>query len=227
VGYATPLIGSSFGALLMASGLALWDGFRRVRGLSRAVRVVRWAAGGLLLAAILPLWFAGDSALALSLTLMAAIAAPPARRHPSPWHNAVILPPALALTGISFFLVAGFARVGEDITSPASLATTICGGLAARVLGEALGLLVSPATPPGRLFDALYLLLTLLAGANVLTTLWQRGVMWEAAAEESRLLGVWLAWSAAWLSPRHHPRLRAGLIAVVAILLIALALGAG
>jgi hypothetical protein len=223
VSYAAPLIGLSFGALLTASGLALWDGFHRVQGLPRAVPVVRWAAGGLLLAAILPLWVAGSPALVISLILMAAIAAPPIRRHSSPWHTVVILLPALALTGIGFFLAAGFARAGGDIASPASLAAAICGGLAARVMGEALGVLASPDAPLGRLFDALYLLLTLLVGANALTTLWQRGVMWGSAGESSAA-GVWLAWSAAWLSPRKPSRLRAALVVAAALLLVVSAL---
>jgi hypothetical protein len=107
-----------------------------------------------------------------------------------------------------------------------SIVSIIYSGLAARVLSEALGALVSPTAAPGRLFDALYLLLTLLAGAGALTTLWQRGVVWERTARESGLAGVWLAWTAAWLSPRQRPRLRAGLIAAATLLLIVLALEA-
>jgi hypothetical protein len=100
----------------------------------------------------------------------------------------------------------------------------ICGGLAARVLGEAVGAFVSPTAAPGRLFDALYLLLTLLVGANALATLWQRGAVWERTTGEGSLAGTWLAWSAAWLSPRQRPRLHAALVALAALLLIALTL---
>jgi hypothetical protein len=225
VGYVTPLIGLSLGALLMAVGLALWDGSRPVPGLAHAIRVIRWGTGGLLLIAILLLWVAGYSTLAISITLMAAIAAPPARRNLSPRYSAITLLPVLVLTGACFFLVMGPVQRG-DISSSTSLAATVCGGLAARVLSEALGTLTSPTTVPGRLFDALYLLLTLLTGANALANLRQRGVVWEGTSGESGLLGAWLVWSAAWLCPRERPRLRAVLAAVAAVLLIVLALKA-
>jgi hypothetical protein len=227
VGYATSLIELGFGALLMATGLALWDGFRQMPGLAHAIRVLRWGVGGLLLIAILPLWVAGHSALVLSLTLMAAIAAPPDRRSLSPRRNAVALLPVLVLTGACTFLITGLVQTRGDIVSPVGLVATVYGGLAARVLSEALGALASPTAVAGRLFDALYLLLTLLIGANALVNLWQRGVVWEGNPEESGLLGVWLAWGAAWLSPHRRPRLRAGLVAVAALLLIILAVGAG
>jgi hypothetical protein len=136
-----------------------------------------------------------------------------------------VLPP-LVLAGIGLVLVAGPARIGGDAITLVSLAPAIYGGLAARTLGEALSALASPAAPMSRLFDALYLLLTLAAGAITLTTLWQRGVVWEDDPAESGLLGAWLVWSAAWLSPREHPRQRASLIAVATSLLILLALTA-
>jgi hypothetical protein len=211
VGYAIPLIGLSFGALLTTTGLALRDGFRPMPGLAHATRVIRWGTGGLLLIAILP--------------LMAAIAAPPTRRNLSPRYNAITLLPALVLTGACFFLVMGSVQRG-DIASSTRLAAVVCGGLAARVLSEALGTLTSPTTVPGRLFEALYLLLTLLIGANALTNLWQRGLAWEGTSGKSGLLGAWLAWSATWLCPRERPRLRAVLAAVAAVLLIVLALKA-
>jgi hypothetical protein len=227
VGYAIPLIGLSFGALLTATGLALRDGFRPMQGLAHATRVIRWGVGGLLLIAILPLWVVGYSTLVLSLTLMAAIAAPPPRGNLSSRYNAITLLPALVLTGVCLCLTAGFVKVGGDVASSASLVALVYGGLAARVLSEALGALASPTAVPGRLFDALYLLLTLLVGANALVSLWQRGLAWEGNPEANGLLGAWLAWSAAWLSPRTHPRLRAGLVAVAAVLLIMLVLGVG
>ena len=227
MGYAIPLIGLSFGALLTVTGLALREGFRPMPGLAYATRVIKWKIEKLLLAAILPLWVVGHSALVLSLALMAAIAAPPPRRNLSFRYNAITLLPVLVLTGACLLLITGLVQAREDVASSASLVATICGGLAARVLSEALGALAGSTVVPGRLFDALYLLLTLLAGANMLAKLWQRGLAWEGNPEESGLLGVWLTWSAAWLSPRSRPRLRAGLIAVAAVLLIILALGAG
>lgn len=223
--YATPLIGLSFGALLMATGLALWGRSRSIPGLAHAIHVLRWGVSGLLLIAILPLRVAGHSTLMLSLTLMAAIAALPVRRNLSPRYNGITMLPVLVLTGACVFLITGLVQTGGDIASSTSLAAVVCGGLAARVLSEALGTLASPPAASGRLFEALYLLLTLLTGANTLANLRQRGVVWEGNSGESGLLGAWLAWSAAWLSPRQRPRLRAGLAAVAALLLIILALG--
>lgn len=227
MGYVTPLIGLSFGALLTATGLALRDGFHPMPGLAHAARVIRWGVGGLLLIAILPLWAAGYPTLVLSLTLVAAIAAPPARRDLSSRYYAVTLLPVLVLTGTCFFLITRVVQARGDIASSVSLVAAVYGGLAARVLSEALDALASPTAVPGRLFDALYLLLTLLIGADALVNLWQRGLAWEGNPEVSGLLGVWLVWSAAWLGPRKHSRLRAGLSAVAAVLLIMLALGIG
>jgi hypothetical protein len=227
VGYVAPLIGLSLGALLAAMGVALWDGIRPTPRLAHAIRVIRWGVGGLLLIAILPLWAAGDSALVFSLTLIAAIAAPPTRRRPSPWYDANTLLPVLVLTGTCLFLITRLVQTGGNIASSVSLAAAVYGGLATRVLSEALGVLASPGTPISRLFDVFYLLLTLLVGANALTTLWQRGLVWEGNPDQSSLLGAWLVWSAAWLSPRERPRLRAVLAAMAAVLLVMLALGIG
>jgi len=58
-------------------------------------------------------------------------------------------------------------------------------------------------------------------------SLWQRGVAWEGSASEGGLIGAWLVWNAAWLSRRWHPRLRAALTTVAALLLIVLALNVG
>jgi hypothetical protein len=218
----------SLGALLTALGLALWNRSRQVSGLSPAIRAIKWTAAGLLLATTPLVWIGSRPALVLHLTLAAAIATPPAgRRHHLPRRDAVTVLPALALAGAGFFLDAGGTRFGGHTISAMSLAVAVYSGLAARVLGEALGRLANPAAPVSRLFDALYLLLTLLVGANALATLWQRGVVWEASPGESGLPGVWLAWSAAWLIPHARARLKAGLIAVAAILLIVLALGTG
>lgn len=228
MGYATPLIGLSLGALLTALGLALWNRFRQVSGLPPAIRAIKWTAAGLLLATTPLVWIESHPALILHLTLAAAIATPPVgRHHHLPWRDAMTVLPALALAGAGFFLDTGFARFEGHTISPMSLTVAVYGGLAARVLGEALSTLANPAAPVSRLFDALYLLLTLLVGANALAVLWQQGVVWEASPGESGLPGVWLAWSAAWLIPHARARLKAGLIAVAAILFIALALGTG
>lgn len=253
---AMPIIGLSVGMLLAALGLALWDGFRHTAGLDRAAQVISWIAGGLLLVTLPLLWIEahGHYTRALHLTLMAAIAAPSInRRQRSLWRDAIRMLPSLVLSGIGLALVTEDSHRGIHYTGlltlpvwaieegliaqlptillaePSALLGTaflVCDGLVVRVLGEVLGTLARPDTPISRLFDLLYLLLTLLIGANALANLRQRGLAWEGNPEESGLLGAWLAWSAAWLSPRKRPRLRAGLVAVAAVLLIVLALKA-
>lgn len=226
--YATPLIGLSLGALLSALGLALWSQFRQVSGLPPAIRAIKWTATGLLLAATPLLWIGSHPAPVLHLTMAAAIATPPVgRRHHLPWRDAMTALPALALASAGFLLDVGLARFGGHTISPMNLTAAVYSGLTARVLGEALSTLANPAAPVSWLFDALYLLLTLLVGASALAALWQWGVVWEASPGENSLPGVWLAWSAAWLIPCARARLKAGLIAVAAILLIVLALGTG
>jgi hypothetical protein len=249
----TPIIGLSVGMLLTAFGLTLWNGFRQTTGLDRAAQVISWIAGGLLLIAFPLLWSEahGHYTRALHLVLMAAVAAPSInRRHHFPSSGAIRMLPALVLSGIGLTLVAeNFqgTHYTDLLTLPAwisqeglfaqpptvslaepsmllNMAFMFCDGLVARVLGEALGTLVHPVATPSRLFDALYMLLTLLVGTTTLTNLWQRGMVWEGSPAESGLLGAWLAWSAAWLSPREHPRLRAALIATATLLLVLLAL---
>ena len=225
MGLAIPLLGLSFGTLLTASGLAFWGRFRRVEGLALATRAVKWMATGLLLAAVPFLWIGSHPALILHLALAAAIAAPSVDRHQHPqWYDAMTVLPALFLAGLGLFLAAGPAQARMSAITLVDLAPAIYGGLAARTLGEALGVLANPAAVMSRLFDALYLFLMLAAGATTLATLWERGIAWEGNSADSGLLGVWLAWSAAWLSPREHPRLRAALIATATLLLVLLAL---
>jgi hypothetical protein len=119
--------------LLAAAGLALWDGFRQVPGLSRAVDSNAWLAGALLLIGTLLAWqgnrslsglvpspsallgvdavegpaLSGIEGPAPHLILMAALAAPPLprthRRRSAPWSAALRILPALALVGVGLF----------------------------------------------------------------------------------------------------------------------------
>jgi hypothetical protein len=132
--------------------------------------------------------------------------------------------PALILVAISLYSVTGPVQPDAADFEPtlAGLALVAYAGLVVRVIGEALGSQVDPATPPSRLFDALYVAFTLLIGGNALLSLWQRGVVWEGDDTESGLVGAWLAWSGAWLSPLHRPRLRAAFITGAALLLLIL-----
>jgi hypothetical protein len=226
----TPLIGIGLGTLLAAAGLVLWGGHRQVRGLGQAIRSILWLTCGVLLLATLSLWMNGSRqhALVLRLIPVAAIAAPIVGRRRSVQHDAAAMLPTLLLTGVGYYLITGVGQPEPhsfELTL-ASLVLTVCAGLAVRVVSEVLSLPVDPATPPSRLFDALYVLFTLLVGGNTLLTLWQRGVMGEGNTIELGLVGVWLAWTGAWLSPRSHPRLRAASIAGAALLLTLMVLGA-
>jgi hypothetical protein len=222
--------GLAFGALLTALGLALWDGFRQVPGLPRAVRVIGWLAGTLLLIAAVLAWQGqGISENTAGLILMAALATPPTIRHRryASWGRVARLLPALILAGI------GLLRLPIPVPTKASglpitlseLAVAICGGLGARTLGEGLSELIAPAHHARESFATAYALLTLLVGGAALVNLWQRGMMWGGHAGEGGLAGVWMTWSAAGFSPRQRPRLRAALTVLAALLLTALAAG--
>jgi len=222
--------GLACGVLLTAIGLAAWEGSRQMSDLARAARVVNWLAGAILLAGALLAWW-GDPALsapASRLLMMAVLAAPVGtRRHHSkfwpkswpkpwskPWGNVARALPALVLTGIALFGPFGPASTESGVL--VSLMLVVCGGLGARALGQALSLASGAAWPCA----AAYALLTLLVGGVALVNLWQRGTVWSGRPGEGGLAGAWLAWSAAWLSLRRYPRLRAGLIIVAALSLI-------
>jgi hypothetical protein len=114
-----------------------------------------------------------------------------------------------------------------------TLAVVICAGLGACTLGEVLAEIITPGPDaeggaPDRvdgLLNATYALLTLVVGGTELINLWQPGLAWGQTSGISRLTGVWLVWSAAWLSPRHIPWLRASLtiVSVLALLWATLA----
>jgi len=235
------LTGLACGTLLAAAGLVLWGSPRQLPGLSRTVRVISWLAGGLLLIGAVLAWQEDYSlsAPALRLTLMAALAAPPGiHRHTrSPWGSLMLTLPALALAGASLFWtpewtpaptgmeVSNLLGAPGKLTAIRLLAVIICAGLGARALGEALSTIAVPALHIERPAATTYALLTLLVSGTTLSNLWQQGAVWGGIASEGGLAGAWLAWSAAWLGPRHPRRLRAALTAVAASLLIVLAAG--
>jgi hypothetical protein len=236
------------GVLLGAAGLALWDGFRPMPGLSRAVDSSAWLAGGLLSVGALLAWQGnrdlsgpapGPSTLlgvdsvegpVPHLVLLAALAALPLpriqRRGPAPWSETLRILPALALAGASLFWTPEPAA-GADSSSRVLvvLGVVVCAGLGARALGQALSEMADPAPHIEWPLAATYAVLTLLMGSTALVNLWQRGLAWDGSAGQAGLAGAWLAWSAAWWGPRQPRRLRAGLVAAAALLLIALAAG--
>lgn len=214
---ATILGGLASGVLLTAVALALWDGFRPTPGIGRAVQILGWLAGALLLLGALLAWLGLHAFPAL--LLMAAVAAPQGLRRSS-WSNALPLLPPLALAVIGL----AWKPVADDGAVLVALAATLCGGLGARALGEALRTLAgqSPVEWPGL---AAYALLTLLAASLALANLARRGMLWSGQPVESGLAAAWLAWSAAWFVPRDRARLRVGMIIVATLALIVSALG--
>jgi hypothetical protein len=214
---ATILTGLASGALLTAAALALWDGLRQMPGIGRAVRIVSWLAGTLLLLGALLAWL--DTRAFPGLLLMAALAAPQGLRRSS-WSNGLPFLPPLALAGIALFWV----PAAEGGAVFVALAAAICGGLGARALGEALRVLAGQ-TPAGWPGLATYALLTLLAAGLALANLVQRGTLWSGSITESGLAAAWLAWSTAWFTPRERARLRASVIVVAAVVLVIVAAG--
>jgi hypothetical protein len=242
VSAAVAFTGLACGALLAAAGLALWGGSRQdastLDAMCATVRAIRWVAGGLLIVGALLAW-QGRSSLpgaALHLILMAALAAPPEihRHRLARWARVLPILPALGLAGAGLIWALGAMRAsaGSGPVTPSQVALTICGGLAARALGMAAGTFgVAEGDGAGSIphlewpSTAAYGLLTLIVGGTLLANLWQRGWAWDGTTGERSLAGVWLAWTAAWMTPRRSRRLRAAFIAVAALLLIVLAAG--
>jgi len=229
------LAGLACGALLTTAGFALWHALRPLPGLSQAVRALGWLTGALLLSGALSAWLGGGgfASCVPHLLLMAALATPPAprfllgpRRSAAPWNDFLRLLPPLALAWAGLLCTAT-PVVGEVSGPPVAqgleLAIVVCGGLGARALGLAFGEIVT--STPGVAWPSAvaYAWLTVLVGGVALASLAQRGSVWDGTPVETGLAGVWLAWSAAWLSPRQPARLRTALTAVAAVFLIALA----
>lgn len=226
--------GLACGTLLTTTGLILWGGPHKTPPLSQALDALRWLSGGLLLIGAVFAWRAGDTLfpLPMRLTLIAALVAPPdIHRHPrSPWSSLPFVLTALILTGVSLAWTAlqapgtaGFEEYGGGGLASAGLrlATTICGGLGARASSEALSGVAGPFSPAAWPFTATYTALTLLTAGVVLVNTWQWGTMWMGPTEEGGLIGAWLAWSAARFGPHRPAWLRATLIVIAALVLIA------
>ena len=144
--------GLACGLLLAGMGATLKDGFRPVPGLARAVQLIGWLAGAILLAGALSLWVEnpGLPTSGLRLALMAALAAPLTlqRRCHSHWRNAMHVLLALILTMAGLFWALGF--IGAEATGstvwltaltasrvalaapPIILVVIVCAGLGAR-----------------------------------------------------------------------------------------------
>lgn len=224
-------VGLACGALVAGAGLALWYCYRQAPGIPRAVHVIRWVAGALLIVGALEWWRGGHnpSAPVLQLILMATLVAPPGvngRSLASRSHVLLILP-ALVLAGTGLFWIS--APVETDTVNgpiaPVGLAVTVCGGLGARAVGLVLSKVATSGPHVEWPSTAAFALLTLIAGSAALVNVWQRGTVWVGTGSESGLAGAWLAWAAAWAGRRQPPWLRAGLTIVAAVSLILVAAG--
>jgi hypothetical protein len=146
------LVGVANGTLLAAIGLGLWGHKRHPRELARAVGAVRWLAGALLAigTVLARVREPGPAVPAPELILMAALAAPPGfrfHRRPLDWRDTTLILPALILAGAGLFQVASSASIAAQAAlEPTALAITICGGLGARALGQALYWTIAPAS---------------------------------------------------------------------------------
>lgn len=168
-----------------------------------------------------------------SLILMAALAIPfelGTRQRPH-WAQSLRYVPALLLAGTALVHMDG-ADVGaavEDWVTPIRFLLTVCAGLGARTLGQALRVITTGNGETERPGTLAYGLLTLVSGSAALVNLWQRGTVWAGADSVMRggIAGAWLAWSADRLASSWHPRLRALLTAAAALLLILVAAKGG
>jgi hypothetical protein len=127
--------------------------------------------------------------------------------------------PALWLAGATLILGVERPSPAVDALMPTLLAFALCGGLAARALGDALVGLLAGATEAGNA-EATYLLLTLLVGGSLLVDLWRFGGWLGGRGATMALVGPWLAWVAVRFLPRRWARVRAAGAGFAALLLI-------
>lgn len=239
------LIGLGCGMLLVAVSFGLWSGYLGEPALSRGAHATAWGAAGVLVAGALLVWGSGLPALeslvgvidrqgfegpVLSLILMAALAIPLKVNVPQSglWSCSLLYLPAwvLATMALMQIVTPGMVVLRTDWVTPVRFSLAVCGGLGARALGQSLQLIAAGVTYvewPGTLT---YALTTLVFGFIALVNLWQRGQLWAGTNPVLRggLAGAWLAWSADWLAPRRHRRLRGVLTIVAALLLIVAAI---
>ena len=198
-----------YGGLLAVAGLTLWGDFRDLCRLDRAAVAIRWVAAIVLLLSILLDVFRGRG---LSVLLfLASVGAPahgPARRV-SRWCSSLSIAPALALTGVSLFTDSGLWADQQSwrlFASVRGVAFLGCGAIGVRALAAHLMHLQGPTRPHGKSSVITYFALTLLVGGLTMTSLWQRGMLWDQSAEHARLALAWLVLTAARMMQRKPLR---------------------
>jgi len=241
------LVGLASGILMAALGIALWSGLRGTPHLSRGAGGAAWLAASLLVFGALLAWGSGLPALeglattlgmphsegpVSSMVLMAALAIPfeSGTRKKADWSQSLLYVPALLLAGTALARLGGSGVGGaDDWVTPIRFSLSVCAGLGARTLGQALRMIAAGNGEMERSGALAYGLLTLVSGSAALVNLWQRGMVWAGADSVMRggIAGAWLAWSADRLASSWHPRLRATVTAAAALLLILVAVKGG
>jgi hypothetical protein len=164
-----------------------------------------------------------------SMILMAALAIPfeSRARRKADWSQSLLYVPALLLAGTALARLGGSdaGDAVDDWVTPIRFLLTVCAGLGARTLGQALRVIAAGNGEMERSGTLAYGLLTLVSGSAALVNLWQRGTVWAGVDSVMRggIAGAWLAWSADRLASSWHPRLRATVTATAALLLILVA----
>jgi hypothetical protein len=238
------LVGLASGMLMAALGIALWSGVRGMSHLSRGARGAAWLAASLLVFGALLAWGSKLPALeglatmlrmpdaggpVSSMILMAALAIPFDSRaqKKADWSRSLLYLPALLLAGTALARLGGpdGVNAADDWVTPIRFLLTVCAGLGARALGQALRVVAVGNGETERSGTLAYGLLTLVAGSAALVNLWQQGTVWAGTDSVMRggMAGAWLAWSADRLASSWHPRLRATVTAAAASLLILVA----
>ncbi len=223
-------LGLALGLLLGGVGLTVASRFRDLGDLRPAIRTINsLATAAMLISVPLGGWKAAQIPEPAWRLAIVAFLATPLIEHsdtPSSWNLALFSSPAVLVGGMALFWTMMAAPTSAD-GSPISLLRlliVLCGGIGARLLGEALQTLALKAPARDWPLSAMSVALTLLAGGLGLLNLWQRGTAWHGDSIVQRgLISIWLAWLGAWMWPRRYPRIRAGLTVVAALLLISVA----
>lgn len=238
------LVSLASGMLVAALGIALWSGLRGIRRFSRGAGGAAWLAASLLVFGALLAWGSRLPALeelattlgmphaegpVSSMILIAALAIPfdSRARKKVDWSQSLLYVPALALAGAALARLGGSGAgdAADDWVTPIRFSVTVCAGLGARALGQALRVIAAGNGETERAGPLAYGLLTFVSGSAALVNLWYRGTVWAGVDSVTRggIAGAWLAWSADRLASSWHPRLRATVTAAAALLLILVA----
>lgn len=230
------LVGLACGLCLASFTAALWAS----RGqaalpwpvLVRSLYLMGWLTAGLLLAGAVAAWSGGLSvgAPGLGLAVVAALAAPldgRLWRHPH-WSSALGLLPTLLASSLALGFLAAGPSPAASVSDEASLAVYagfLCGGLAARALGEALALLAHPGRSSGWVFASTVAATAAGGCGAAIVSMLQQPTPWPATGAERGLVVNSLVWASLWVGNHAPSRLRSVLTAVAGAAAVAIAVG--